>query len=141
MWGNTAAHSHGSACKRHDWLPFLAIIILLVSGCARPGGEAIAAGQQEEAAAGKPPARSLRIIVKFNPVVTDPSAPAYVAALSRDAGATLVYLRPMSGGAHVFVVEGISSADDLTAVIKRLGQRSDVIYVEADRIMRHQRRE
>ena len=119
------------------------ICLLLIVGCAQPGGDTTAA-QHESVTAGKVSdqlSAQTRIMIKFSSSILDPSAPAYVAGLSRDAGAALVYVRPMSGGTHVFVVEGMSSPDALTAAIKRLAQRSDVVYVEPDRIMRHQKRE
>jgi hypothetical protein len=83
--------------------------------------------------------KSAQIIIKFRHHGPDPSRNDFVQGLSRDAKATLVYIRSMSGGAHVFRVENISGAAQLTEVIKRLSNRQDVLYVEQDTIMYHQR--
>jgi len=74
-----------------------------------------------------------QIMVRFSPDVGAPEKAEFVAALSRDIGATLVYVRPMSGGAHVFRVEGLSGPDQLTHVLKMLRQRPDVIYAEQEK--------
>ncbi len=82
--------------------------------------------------------KSAQIIIKFRNHSLNPSRNDFVQGLSRDAKATLVYIRSMSGGAHVFRVENISDAVQLTEVIKRLSNRQDVLYVEQDTIMYHQ---
>ena len=82
--------------------------------------------------------KSAQIIIKFHNHSLDPSRNNFVQGLSRDAKATLVYIRSMSGGAHVFRVENISDAAQLAEVIKRLSNRRDVLYVEQDTIMYHQ---
>ena len=62
-----------------------------------------------------------------------------VQALSREAGVTLVYLRPIANGeAHVLEVQGVSNTEQLKAVMAKLSARNDVIYVEQDRRLRHQ---
>ncbi|MFQ5995067.1 MAG: hypothetical protein ACE5K1_08215 [Acidiferrobacterales bacterium] len=80
-----------------------------------------------------------QLIIKFTETQTDVSSPAVLISLSGDAGASLVYVRAMATGAHVFVVEGVSSQDELNHVIRRLAMRKDVVYVERDRRIRHQR--
>jgi hypothetical protein len=62
-----------------------------------------------------------------------------VQELSRDAQTQIIYLRPMSGGAHVFRVMDISDNAQLTTVIQRLSKRPEILYVEQDRIMQHQK--
>jgi hypothetical protein len=79
-----------------------------------------------------------QLIIKFRNVNFDPSQGDYLQKLSRDIKATLVYLRPMSGGAHVFRIMDISDNAQLTMVIRRLSERSEILYVEQDRIMQHQ---
>jgi acetolactate synthase small subunit len=83
--------------------------------------------------------KSAQIIIKFRNNIFDPSKTAFVQELSRDARAALSYIRPMSGGAHVFAVEKISDAEQLIKVIQRLSQRPDVLYVQQDRMLRHQK--
>jgi hypothetical protein len=79
-----------------------------------------------------------QLIIKFRNNDFDPSQADFVNDLSRTANAALVYVRPMSGGAHVFRVENISNTAQLTEVIQRLSTRPDVLYAEQDSIMQHQ---
>ena len=83
---------------------------------------------------------AVQLIIKFRDSGNGPFRDDLVQELSRDAGAALIYVRPMSGGAHVFRLQKSSDADRLQEVIRRLGKRADVEYVEEDRIMRHQMR-
>jgi len=80
-----------------------------------------------------------QLIIKFRNNDFDPSQADFVNDLSRTANAALVYVRPMSGGAHVFRVENISNTAQLTEVIQRLSTRPDVLYAEQDAIMQHQK--
>lgn len=105
-------------------------------GCVQPETSTVTAESTQDVPTMIP--MKARIIVKFTGVSTDPSKSAFVKKLSQSAGASLVYLRPISTGAHVFSVEGLSTPEQLADVIKRLEQRSDVLYVEQDRILRHQ---
>ncbi|HUK99674.1 MAG TPA: hypothetical protein VLX29_02330 [Nitrospirota bacterium] len=75
------------------------------------------------------------IIIKFRNPNIDPSLPEFVVVLSKDAHATLTYLRPVSIGAYVFSVLNISNDKELQDVIRRLSKRQDIQYVEQDRIM------
>lgn len=81
---------------------------------------------------------TLQIIIKFGDTTIDPTDPDFVQSLSREAAKPLTYVRPMSGGAHVYRVEGLSGPDELAEVVSRLSERTDVIYVEQDRILQHQ---
>jgi hypothetical protein len=76
--------------------------------------------------------QTVQIIIKFRNN-SDPSKSDFVKELSRDAHAPLFYIRPMSGGAHVF---GITGATESTAeILRRLRTRHDIEYVEQDSIM------
>ena len=86
---------------------------------------------------GAAPGGTGQIIIKFRDAGVDPSGPHFLSELSRDAGATLVYVRPMSGGAHVLRQGNPSDGAELDRIIERLGKRRDVEYVEPDRRMRH----
>lgn len=79
-----------------------------------------------------------RLIIEFRDANLDPSRADVVQSLARDAGATLVYVRPLSGRAHVFQVRDINSDAQLAEIIQRLSKRADVKYVEQDRVMHHQ---
>jgi hypothetical protein len=83
--------------------------------------------------------RTAQIIIKFRNDVRDPSQHDFIEGLSRDASAKLVYVRPMSGGAHVFRVDDIADSVQLTEVMQRLSKRPDILYVEQDAIMQFQR--
>ncbi len=84
--------------------------------------------------------RTAQIIIKFRDPGLDPSQSHFLDEISRDAGAVLVHVRPMSGGAHVLRPEKPVDDAELDRIIGRLGKRQDVEYVEPDRPMRHMRR-
>jgi hypothetical protein len=77
-----------------------------------------------------------QIIIKFRSATVDPSDPEVLAALSASASTPLAFVRPMSGGAFVLRAGGITDPQQLAEVIRRLGTRSDVEYVEPDRLLR-----
>jgi hypothetical protein len=79
-----------------------------------------------------------QIIIKFKNNVLDPSRDEFVQEISYTAKVNLYYLRPMSGGAHVFRVNDNINAAQIRDIIERLSKRSDVLYVEPDGIMMHQ---
>lgn len=85
------------------------------------------------------PLRSAQIIIKFRDSRLDPSQPQLLDEIGRDAGARLVHVRPMSGGAHVLRLENPVDSAELDRIIERLGKRLDVEYVEPDRPMQHMR--
>ena len=99
---------------------------LLIVGCG--------AGSQAPVWA-QPPAQ---LIITFTEAVADPARPDFVEQLSHDAGVRLMYRRPMSGGAHVFRVEGSLTPAELAEVMRRVASRRDVVHVEPDRLLRHQ---
>ena len=78
------------------------------------------------------------LIIKFTEGAFE-SSPAFLGKLSEDAGTALIYLRPISVGGHVFTCRDVYNSDELTEVIQRLSKRRDVVYVEQDRILQHQK--
>ncbi len=82
-----------------------------------------------------------RIIIRFRDPQPDLTREMLLHSLSQDAGLFLVYIRPMSGGAHVLQARDRSdrpvSPEALTAAVRRLAVRPDVEYVELDQRMRH----
>ena len=76
-----------------------------------------------------------QLIIKFRDPALDPSRQAYLQELARDTGVVLVYVRPMSGGAHILRVEGVVEANRLQSIVKRLAERAEVEYAEPDRWM------
>ena len=81
--------------------------------------------------------RATQIIIKFRDPALVPSQSHFMKEISRDAGAALIYVRPMSGGAHVLRLENPADSPELSRIIERLGKRPDVEYVEPDRPMQH----
>ena len=57
----------------------------------------------------------------------------FLSELSKDAGTALTYLWPTS-----VECRGIYNPEELKKVVERLARRKDVIYVEEDRMIRHQ---
>ncbi len=118
----------------------LALLCLIVNtGCAP--NAATAGSQTPKVNKDNSPATvgTARIIIKFTEETPDPSGSDFIKKLSKDLGVSLHYLRPMlSGGAHVFIVEGLSDSNRLVDVIKHLSERSDVVYAEYDGVMHYQ---
>jgi len=78
-----------------------------------------------------------QLIIKFRDPDLDLSRSHFLEEISRDAGATLVHVRPMSGGAHVLRPKKPVDGVELDRIIGQLRKRQDVEYVEPDRPMRH----
>lgn len=117
-------------------LPAVACVVLSL-GCAPAETENLAAEPTPENATSMP--MNARLIIKFTEGAYE-SSPAFLGKLSEDAGTALTYLRPMSVGGHVFECRDVYSSDELVDVIQRLTKRKDVVYVEEDRILQHQKR-
>ena len=116
--------------------PAVACVVLCL-GCAPAETQNLAGEPAPESATSIPV--SVRLIIKFKDGVRGPSSAAFVSKLSEDAGTALNYLRPISVGGHVFECRDVYSMDALAEVIQRLTKRKDVVYVEPDRILRHQK--
>ena len=82
--------------------------------------------------------RSAQIIIKFKDNVLHPSSGEFVQEMSKTVKVNLSYLRPMSGGAHVYRVDDNVNAAEISDLIERLSKRPDVLYVESDNIMTRQ---
>src|SRR5205809_1560916 len=101
----------------------LALFAIGCAGCAR-------SAPLDEPVGSAPP---MQIVVKFRAAVPDPASPTFVEQLSRSAGTALSYVRPLSGGAHVFRVTGLANAAQLQQALQKVAARPDVIYAEPDR--------
>jgi hypothetical protein len=75
-----------------------------------------------------------RIIVTFRVPPASLDA-AFVDALARDAGGGLRYVRQLAGDQCLFEID----ARDSERIIRRLERRSDILAVEPDQKLRHQR--
>jgi hypothetical protein len=130
--------------EKHDSMRMFSRLLLLVFLCLIFAANCVASSNctggnniQPQPQAAKQ--KMAQLIIKFRKADFDPSRIEYVQELSRDAQTQMVYLRPMSGGAHVFRVVDISDNRQLTAVIQRLSERPEILYIEQDRIMQHQK--
>jgi hypothetical protein len=117
----------------------LMLAALFVMGCAQDPTQPAA---RVEGPAPATQARGGQLIIKFRTSSNvNPAQADVLASLSRDAGAKLDYVRPMSGDAHVLRIEGLADPQDLAHAIERLSRRADVEYVEEDvRMYRQQNR-
>jgi serine protease len=81
-----------------------------------------------------------RIIIRYRHTTGELFSPAQneqMRRLSRHAGATLTYLREMSGDAHVIRLPQKLPAAQVERIAKRLADLPEVEYAEPDRIVRH----
>lgn len=102
-----------------------------VSGCT----PAVTAEAPIERAA--PVAAPSQIIVKFRDPAFDPSGQGYLTELSGVVGATLEYVRPMSGGAHVLRIRDPWSIPELMRIVDAIARRPEVAFAELDRRKQH----
>ena len=118
----------------------IALLILLAGAMAVLPACAQRAQGGADAVAPKSPVAlhgAAQIIIKFRDPRLDPSQPNFLEEISRDAGAALVHVRPMSGGAHVLRLEKKVDGAEFDRIIGRLRKRQDIEYVQPDRLMRH----
>jgi hypothetical protein len=93
--------------------------------------------------AGPPDTRSERVerVVAVQLIVlfrtgTRAADPAFLAALSRDIGTPLAYVRPLSGGAHL--LRASAPPESVNDLVRRLQERPEVIDVQPDVAVRRQ---
>lgn len=107
----------------------------LAAGCVSTGDHLSPLHQSTETVQQK--TYRAQIIIKFRDKNTNPLQEGLTEGLSRDADAVISYLRPMSGGAHVFRVDRIDIRSSIGTIIRQLSKRNDIEYVEQDAIMQH----
>ena len=111
----------------------LLAVFIAISGCAGTVAPSSADSAQSSGSARTKPTSQL--IIKLRDPALDPARETYLKELARDTGVVLVYVRPMSGGAHVLRVEGPVDAETLRRIVRRLAERAEVEYAEPDRRM------
>jgi len=74
-----------------------------------------------------------QLIIQFRTPVDDPPKTDFAQQLSKDAGATLLFVRSLATGAQIYSVDGTLDRAAFDAVLSRLKLRHDVLYVEEDR--------
>lgn len=84
--------------------------------------------------------QATQIILKFRDPKFDPHAGDYLSKLSTQIGVNIIYVRPMSGDAHVLRIEAAANTDVLRRAMSDLAARPEIEWAEQDRILRHQSR-
>ena len=79
-----------------------------------------------------------QIIVKFKDATTEPASAVLLNSLAHTTKLKVRHVRPMSGGAQIYVLSGADGAANLTQAIKQLSSRPDVDYAELDRKLKPQ---
>ncbi len=80
-----------------------------------------------------------QIIVKFKDETTPPSSAALLESLSKSAKLKVRHVRPMSGGAQIYVLSGSSNDAGLADAMKQISARQDVDYAEIDQKLKPQK--
>ncbi len=93
-----------------------------LGACATPGSATTA-----------PAASPHQLIIRFRIPVDDPADPAFVQQLTVTAGAELQFMRTLATGAQLYSVDSSLDRREFSAVVQRLSQRHDVLYVEENR--------
>lgn len=74
-----------------------------------------------------------QIIVKFKDAATAPASAALLANIAETAQLKVRHVRPMSGGAQIYVLSGVADDNALQQAMQRLAARPDIEYAEIDR--------
>ncbi len=117
----------------HPILPLLAGIWVVSSGCIGVGAETSLANATRQA-------QTTQVILKFRNPKFDPSIGDYLSKLSAQMDVNIIYVRPMSGDAHVLLIEAAANTDVLRRALGSLAARPEIEWAEQDRILRHQSR-
>ena len=80
-----------------------------------------------------------QIIVKFREANTAPATPALLKSLGDSAKMKVRHVRPMSGGAQIYILTGTVDDPALTEAMKQISARPDVEYAEMDRKLKPQK--
>lgn len=120
-----------SGVKMHPILSLLAGFWVISPGCTGVGAETSLSHADRQT-------QTAQVILKFRDPKFDPSAGDYLSKLSAQMGVNIIYVRPMSGDAHVLRIEAIGTGDSFRRAMDRISTRPEVDWVEQDRIMRHQ---
>ena len=79
-----------------------------------------------------------QIIVKFKDVNTEPASASLLKSLGQTAKLKVRHVRPMSGGAQIYVLSGADDGALVAQAIKQISARPDVEYAELDRKLKPQ---
>ncbi len=81
-----------------------------------------------------------QVIVKFKAVNTQPASPALLNDLGQTAKLNVTHVRPMSGGAQIYLLTGFADDAALAQALKQLSARSDIEYAELDQKLKPQKK-
>ncbi|MEW6445747.1 MAG: S8 family serine peptidase [Pseudomonadota bacterium] len=118
--------------------PVILLFVLLCTACSAPSFEPSPVPPSERQVSGTSMDVSLRIILRFVDLRDEASVRAHLAELGQSVGQDLVYLRPMSGQAHVIQPAHTLDAMSFERLLERLKAIPGVEYAEPDRRLRHQ---
>ena len=82
-------------------------------------------------------AQTARIIVKVSDARSLVATYNDLQQLARQAGATVTYVRTLYDNVHLYAIGG-AGPDTFARLLQQFGAHPNVVYVEPDRIMRHQ---
>ena len=80
-----------------------------------------------------------QIIVKFKDANIQPASAALLNSLGETAQLKVRHVRPMSGGAQIYMLSGAVEEAALSQVMQRISARPDVEYAEIDRKLKPQK--
>ena len=80
-----------------------------------------------------------QIIVKFKDASTEPATTSLLKSLTDTTMLKVRHVRPMAGGAQIYVLSGVADDAALTRAMKLLSARPDVEYAEVDRKLKPQK--
>jgi hypothetical protein len=80
-----------------------------------------------------------QVIVKFKDANTEPASATLLKSLGETAKLKVRHLRPMSGGAQIYILSGAVEEAALSQAMQRISARPDVEYAEIDRKLKPQK--
>ena len=80
-----------------------------------------------------------QIIVKFKEASIEPASATILKSLGETTNLKVHHVRPMSGGAQIYILSGAVDEAALTQAMQRISTRPDVDYAEIDRKLKPQK--
>ena len=80
-----------------------------------------------------------QIIVKFKDANTEPATAAILKSLGDTAKLKIRHMRPMSGGAQIYMLSGSGNDAALAQAMAQISARPDIEYAEIDRKLQPQK--
>ena len=80
-----------------------------------------------------------QIIVKFKDANMEPASATLLKSLGETAKLKVHHVRPMSGGAQIYILSGAVTKSALNQAMQRISARPDVEYAEIDKKLRPQK--